>query len=70
MGKFHFIQTALPGVVIVEPTVYGDSRGYFMETYQAEEFAACGVAGPFVQPAVCCAGCIFKNSIRRASWCA
>ena len=49
MGKFHFIQTAIPGVVIVEPTVYGDSRGYFMETYQAEEFAACGIAGPFVQ---------------------
>lgn len=49
MGKFQFIQTELPGVVIVEPTVFGDSRGYFMETFQAEEFAAAGIAGPFVQ---------------------
>lgn len=49
MGKFNFIQTGLAGVVIIEPTVFGDSRGYFMETFQAEEFAAAGIKGPFVQ---------------------
>lgn len=49
MGKFNFIQTELAGVVIIEPTVFGDSRGYFMETFQAEEFAAAGIKGPFVQ---------------------
>ena len=36
MGKFRFIETELPGVVIIEPTVFGDNRGYFMETFQAE----------------------------------
>ena len=49
MSKFNFIATEIPGVIIIEPTVFGDSRGYFMETYQAEEFAAAGSPGPFVQ---------------------
>lgn len=49
MGKFNFVKTPLAGVVIVEPTVFGDERGYFMETFQAEEFAAAGIKGPFVQ---------------------
>lgn len=49
MGKFHFIQTEIPGVIIIEPTVYGDDRGYFMETFQADEFAAAGIDHPFVQ---------------------
>lgn len=49
MGKFNFIKTELDGVVIVEPTVFGDERGYFMETYQKEEFAAAGIDREFVQ---------------------
>ena len=49
MGKFRFVETELSGVVIIEPTVFGDNRGYFMETFQAEEFAAAGIKGPFVQ---------------------
>ncbi|NCC07442.1 MAG: dTDP-4-dehydrorhamnose 3,5-epimerase [Clostridia bacterium] len=49
MGKFNFIGTDIDGVIIIEPTVFGDSRGYFMETYQNEEFAAAGIKGPFVQ---------------------
>lgn len=49
MGKFNFIQTELPGVVIIEPTVFGDDRGYFMETYQIHDFAAAGIDRPFVQ---------------------
>ena len=40
MGKFNFISTGIEGLVVVEPTVFGDARGYFMETYQKEEFAA------------------------------
>ena len=40
MGKFNFIPTGIEGLVVVEPTVFGDARGYFMETYQKEEFAA------------------------------
>ena len=49
MGKFKFIETELPGVLIVEPTVFGDQRGYFMETFQKEEFAAAGITDDFVQ---------------------
>ena len=49
MGKFTFIKTELPGVLIIEPTVFGDARGYFMETFQQEEFAAAGITDAFVQ---------------------
>ena len=42
MSKFNFIKTAIPDVQIIEPTVFGDDRGYFMETYQIDEFAAAG----------------------------
>ena len=49
MGKFNFIQTEIEGVWIIEPTVFGDERGYFMETFQAQEFAAVGIDRPFVQ---------------------
>ena len=41
--------TAIPDVVLVEPTVFGDARGYFMETWHEEKFAAAGVGGRFVQ---------------------
>ena len=49
MGKFSFIPTDVAGVMIIEPTVFGDARGYFMETYSEKEFAAAGIPGPFVQ---------------------
>ncbi len=49
MGKFNFIPTGIEGLVVVEPTVFGDARGYFMETYQKEEFAAAGITAEFVQ---------------------
>lgn len=49
MGKFNFIPTDISGVYIIEPTVYGDARGYFMETYQREEFRAAGINSEFVQ---------------------
>lgn len=42
--------TALPEVLIIEPTVFGDDRGFFMESYNAREFRErTGVAGGFVQ---------------------
>lgn len=49
MGKFTFIETEVPGIVVIETSVFGDDRGYFMETYHEEEFAAAGITGPFVQ---------------------
>lgn len=49
MSKFKFIETCLSGVYIVEPTVFGDNRGYFMETYHYEEFKKNGLDMVFVQ---------------------
>jgi len=49
MGKFKFIETKIKGVFVIEPTVFGDSRGYFMETYNAEEFRQAGLDYCFVQ---------------------
>ncbi|NCA71723.1 MAG: dTDP-4-dehydrorhamnose 3,5-epimerase [Sphingobacteriia bacterium] len=43
------LETSLPGVLIIEPRVFGDARGFFMETYQAERYAEVGVPAPFVQ---------------------
>lgn len=46
---FTFEKTKLPGVVIIQPKVFGDERGYFMETYKKEEFAKAGITKEFVQ---------------------
>jgi dTDP-4-dehydrorhamnose 3,5-epimerase len=43
------IETALPGVLIIEPRVFGDARGFFMETWNAAVFAASGLELTFVQ---------------------
>src|SRR4029079_18062285 len=45
----NVIETSMPGVLIVEPKVLGDQRGFFIETYKADRYAAVGIAGPFVQ---------------------
>lgn len=44
-----FIETTLKGVVLVEPDVFNDPRGYFLETYHAGKYADGGIASPFVQ---------------------
>lgn len=49
MGKFKFIETGIEGMVIVEPTVFGDARGYFMETYNYNDFKEAGLGMTFVQ---------------------
>ncbi|CAK7022459.1 MAG: dTDP-4-dehydrorhamnose 3,5-epimerase [Desulfovibrio sp.] len=41
--------TPLAGVMLIKPRVWGDSRGYFVETWQQERYAAAGIDGPFVQ---------------------
>lgn len=43
------IQTALPEVLLVEPDVFGDSRGFFQEIWRLENYIAAGIPGPFVQ---------------------
>ena len=46
---FQFHPLAIPDVILVEPQRFGDSRGFFMETYQFETFAANGITPRFVQ---------------------
>lgn len=48
-GNFAFIHTAIDGVIVVEPKSYGDSRGYFLETYKKSVFAVGGIDAEFVQ---------------------
>ena len=46
---FIFEKTNIPGVVIIQPQVFGDQRGYFMETYRKEQYAEAGIDKEFVQ---------------------
>jgi dTDP-4-dehydrorhamnose 3,5-epimerase len=45
----NVMQTDVPGVLVVEPKVFGDARGFFLETFRAEVYSAAGMPGPFVQ---------------------
>ncbi|PCI36717.1 MAG: dTDP-4-dehydrorhamnose 3,5-epimerase [Elusimicrobia bacterium] len=44
-----FIPTEIPEVILVEPDVFGDSRGFFLESYHEEKYREGGISGPFVQ---------------------
>ena len=46
---FIYNKTEIEGVFIIEPKVFGDERGYFMETYHEEEFKKAGLDYKFVQ---------------------
>ena len=45
----RFLSTDLPGVIIVEPDVYQDSRGFFLETYHVHKYQEGGIPAVFVQ---------------------
>ena len=49
MAKFKFTDTGIKGLVVIEPTVFGDSRGFFMETYNEREFLEAGLPVKYVQ---------------------
>jgi dTDP-4-dehydrorhamnose 3,5-epimerase len=49
MGKFMFVATEIADLWVIEPTVFGDGRGYFMETYHQAEFQKAGLNQVFVQ---------------------
>ena len=49
MGNFKFIETGIKDVYIIEPKLFGDSRGYFMETYKEADFKTAGLNYTFVQ---------------------
>jgi hypothetical protein len=42
------ITTAIPDILIIEPEVHGDQRGFFFETFKADRYAVHGIVGPFV----------------------
>lgn len=49
MPKFRVKTTSIEGLLIIEPTVFGDQRGYFMETFNYDEFEAYGIPTVYVQ---------------------
>lgn len=49
MGKFKFIDTGIEGMFLVEPTVFEDNRGFFMETFNENDFRDAGHDLKFVQ---------------------
>jgi dTDP-4-dehydrorhamnose 3,5-epimerase len=49
MDAIRKIQTSLPDVVILEPRVFGDERGFFLESYNERAFEAVGIKEHFVQ---------------------
>jgi dTDP-4-dehydrorhamnose 3,5-epimerase len=48
-SRFKKIDTALPGVILIEPPLFGDERGFFTETYNRRDFSALGIEKDFVQ---------------------
>ncbi|MDU2461172.1 MAG: dTDP-4-dehydrorhamnose 3,5-epimerase [Clostridium sp.] len=49
MSNFNFIETKIKDLYIIEPKVFGDNRGYFMESYNKKAFEEAGLTMEFVQ---------------------
>src|SRR6187402_3489885 len=47
--QMKVVATDLPEVLIIEPLLFGDQRGFFLETYQLRRYVEAGIVGPFVQ---------------------
>jgi dTDP-4-dehydrorhamnose 3,5-epimerase len=45
----RFMETELPGVILIEPDVHRDTRGFLVETFHAVKYEAAGIRGPFAQ---------------------
>jgi len=57
----RFVETVIPGVILVEPLVHRDHRGFFLESYHESRFREGGIRGPFVQDNHSCS---VKNTLR------
>lgn len=76
MGKIKVTENCngIEGLKVIEPAVFGDARGYFMETYNYNDFAEAGIDCQFVQDnqsaskRACSVGFIFRSIIHRTSW--
>lgn len=49
MSKFKRIETGINDLIVIEPTVFGDNRGFFMESYSKKDFSEIGMDIEFVQ---------------------
>jgi dTDP-4-dehydrorhamnose 3,5-epimerase len=49
VAEFKLIETGIDGLVVIEPQVFGDERGYFLETYSKRDFERLGIDADFVQ---------------------
>lgn len=49
MAKFNKIETGIEGLYILEPTVFGDERGFFLESYSKRDFEEIGIPYEFIQ---------------------
>lgn len=47
--KMEFIPTQIPDVILIQPRIFEDERGFFLESYQKERFSAAGIHADFVQ---------------------
>src|SRR5882757_911881 len=47
--SMQVIRTEIPDVVIIEPKVFGDPRGFFLESFQSQRYAEFGIRRPFLQ---------------------
>ncbi|WP_130469815.1 dTDP-4-dehydrorhamnose 3,5-epimerase [Candidatus Magnetaquicoccus inordinatus] len=47
--SFEFIPTRLPEVLLIKPRIFGDNRGFFLESWQRDKFAVGGITLPMVQ---------------------
>jgi dTDP-4-dehydrorhamnose 3,5-epimerase len=45
----QFTELELPGVILIEPQIFNDPRGFFLEAYHGERYGKAGIMGPFVQ---------------------
>ena len=73
MGKITVETCHIEGLKVITPAVFGDDRGYFMETYNYNDYKAAGIDQEFVQDnpvpeKAFFADFIFRSTIRRISW--
>src|SRR5260370_7500887 len=47
--NMNIIKTDIPDVLIIEPKIFGDPRGFFLEHFKVDRYSAVGAGGPFVQ---------------------
>jgi dTDP-4-dehydrorhamnose 3,5-epimerase len=46
---FQFQRLSIPDLILIEPVVFADERGFFMETYKSSDFQVFGISEPFIQ---------------------